>query len=118
MHKKKIFIYDATKGFSRFLKLKLSNDIIIECCTNRKELINYNLTNIDLAFVVLNDQKDVINFIYIYSKIENIVLYSNIEEIVDRLSGIETITALNVNLTKTDLLKQINYSLQLNDIIN
>lgn len=117
MKKKNFFIYDATKGFSRFLKLKLEDDITIECCTNRNELINYSLTNMDLAFVVINDQNDVINFVYIYSKIENIVLYCNIKEITDRLSSVDTITALNTNLTKSDLLKQINFNLQLNNII-
>ncbi len=117
MNKKRIFIYDATKGFSRYLKLKLADDIDILCCTNRKELINYDLSCVDLAFVVINDQDDLINFIYIYSKIENIVLYSNLDEIVDRLSTIDTITALNINHTKSDLLKEIKYNLQLNDII-
>lgn len=117
MNKKRIFIYDATKGFSRFLKLKLADDIDILCCTNRKELINYDLSSVDLAFVVINDQKDIINFIYIYSKIENIVLYSNMKDVIDRLSGIDSITALNTNLTKSDLLKEIKYNLQLNDII-
>lgn len=117
MNKKRVFIYDATKGFSRFLKLHLDNNIDIECCTNKKELINFDLGKIDIAFVVINDQNDLINFIYIYSKIENIVLYSNMEEIKERLSTIDTIITLNTNYTKPELLKEIKYNLQLNNIV-
>ncbi len=110
---KNVFVYDTTKGFSRFIKIYFKNYFDILCCTNKKKLPEQQLTNIDFAFVIINDFDDIISFIWIYSKVKIIFIGSNMDIIKKKLKHEESIILLDLSKNKDELRIEIKNKLKL-----
>ena len=117
MNRKKIFVYDSGKGFSRFLKINFGNESEFICCTNKKRLEGFNLTEVDFAFVIINDFEDVTNLLWILGKVNNIYVASFIKDINDKLKDNDMITLLNLNLKKHEMIAEIRHYIQLQDLV-
>lgn len=109
----KIFIYDSSKGFSRFLKLNLSKNHEIHICTSREKLPSFYSHDFDCAFVNFNDKDDLEYLFVIFHEINKIFVSTNLFEIKDMISKCLSINFLNIDTTKTELMKTINHNLEL-----
>jgi hypothetical protein len=56
--RKRIFVYDVSKGFSSFIKHYYDEKMEIDICTKKKNLANYKLSSYDFCFFSVNDIDD------------------------------------------------------------
>jgi hypothetical protein len=117
MDKKKVFVYDSAKGFSRFIKMNFNKEFEIISCTNKKRLIEYDLNKIDFAFFIINDFDDIINFIWTFSKVKRIYLGTHNEEINKKLKDNEAIVLLNLSQKKTELIEEIKQNIKIYNLV-
>lgn len=117
INKKKVFVYDSAKGFSRFIKINFKNQFEVISCTNKKKLIEYKLDNIEFAFFIINDLDDIINFIWTFSKISRIYLGTHNEEINKKLKDNDSIVLLNLSQKKTDLIEEIKQNIKIYKLV-
>lgn len=110
---KNVFVYDTTKGFSRFIKKYFKNYFNILCCTNKKKLPEQELTNIDFAFIIINDFDDIISFIWIYSKVKILFIGTNMIKLKTKLKDEESIILLDLSKKKDELIIEIKNKLKL-----
>lgn len=111
----KIFVYDSSKGFARFLKLNLSDRHDLSICTNRKNLSEYYNEEFDCAFINFNDSDDLIYLFLIFYQVKKIFVSTNLQNIKQKVLKNNSIHLLDLDEKKSVLLKAINYNL---DMIN
>lgn len=111
---KNILVYDATKGFSRLINYYFKKKYTIVVCNNNKNLDNLNLSNFDTAFVIINRVEDLIFFIDIFSKVENVFFSSTMNEMNQRMTSVYKLTVLDLSMNKDELIKWITFKLSYN----
>lgn len=109
----KIFIYDSSKGFSRFLKLKLSGKHDLFICTNKHNIVNYYHYDFDCAFINFNDIDDLHNLFLIFHNVKRIFVSTNLQYIKEMISGTDSIFLLDLEDKKSKILNEINFNLGL-----
>ena len=113
--KKKVYIYDTSKGFSSFIKHYYSDKMIIDVCTNKKNFNQNDIQKYDLCFFMVNDMDDYFNLMKIYTLIEHFFIVTTNKIIRKKINNLnyEDVVFIDFNNSKPELLEEINYNLML-----
>lgn len=107
--KKKILIYDSSRGYSRFIKLNFKEfDIKSFFEYNNYKDINYD--EFFAIFFIVNQTKDLLDFIWIYKKIDIMFLGTPLVEINKRMKDFEDIIILDLEKKRQEILDLIRFN--------
>ena len=114
-NKNKIFVYDTSRGFCRFVKLNFENDYSIDSCYKKEQFDNFFkiLPYYHNYLFVINNYEDILNLMKLCTKKETILLVIMIKELEDKFDNFDNIIRLDLNQTKKDTIKFLNNYLTL-----
>lgn len=109
---KKILVFDSSGAYLAFIKKHFKNEI---------EVISYEKTNererhlerYDCVFFILNDETELIDLMYMYTKVNVLFISSNYNKINEKLKQLDNVVVLNFNQTKDVIVKQLRFCLDL-----
>lgn len=104
MNRKKLFIYDTSKGYIIFLKNSLSKFYNIEFCKKESNLKNFDFEDYFAAILIINDYDNFKKIAEINSKIKFILVGSGLKKIHFRYPYIENVVYFDLNLKKEALI--------------
>jgi hypothetical protein len=105
IQKKRVLVFDTSKGYSRLIYRFFGNSFEIIQCANSKNLYSYNKLDFDCALVIINHKEDVLNLSYIHSKVNTVFLGSRIKDFDHSLYKMDGIIYLDLFDRKTVFLK-------------
>ncbi len=111
MNKRRVFVYDPTRGFSRFLRVKYRDGYDFNICNNPKRFQELFVSKYDISFIVINTNDDLLNFAYMYENSKYIFVGSTHDEFNEMLNKFKRVILLDLKLKKTDVLSLINVNL-------
>lgn len=106
MNKKRLFIYDTTKGFARFIKTKFSNEYEISTCNTKRKLIDYNFKEMEVAFINIYRYEDVVDFFFIRSKVKFVFVLSKLADVKLMLEEFQDVHFFSTDMLKSDMIRQ------------
>lgn len=113
MQKEKILIYDFKRGFSRFIKLRLSAKYEFEIFNNKSLLKDLKIDEHLAVIMIIADYTDLVDLLYIHSRTKNIIVFCEIEAIKYKIYDLEDIILLDLNKIKKELLIDIKTNFDL-----
>ena len=115
--RKKVFIYDTSKGYSRLISKIYGEIFEITQCKYEKKINQYVIEQNDFAIVIINHRDDISNLIQIRSKVKIIFLGSRIKSIDFSIYSIEGIVNLNLFERRKIFLLKLETKLKELDLI-
>ncbi len=112
--KKKVLVFDTSKGYSRLIYRFFGNSFDIKQCPNAKTLYSYDIADFDCALVIINHQDDMLCLTHIYPSVKNIFLGARIKDFDHTIYRLDRIIYLNLFDRKTIFLKYL--IIKLNEI--
>lgn len=111
----KIFVYDTSRGFYRFIKLHFENDFSIDLCNKIEQFDNFNknLPQYQHSIFVINSHEDILNLLKLFSKTNTILLAVMVKDLEDKFDDFDNIIKLNLNLPKRELINFLQKYLSL-----
>ena len=111
----KIFVYDTSRGFYRFIKLNYEKEYSIDLCSRIDQFEDFapNLPNYQHCFFIINSKDDVLNLLKLFSKTSKIFLAVMVTELENEFDNFENFIKLNLNLSKKELTNFLNKYLTL-----
>lgn len=116
MDKKRVFVFDGSRGFSRFIKTNFSNQFEIDICFNFSKLEECFIGNYKLAFVSINSYEDLMPFAFVYGKVDFVFVCSGLNDINAMLPKLEKVVSLDLKMISSDVLITINNYLRVIDL--
>jgi hypothetical protein len=106
----KIFVYDTSRGFYRFIKLNYEKEYSIDLCNKKNQFEDFapNLPKYNHCFFIINSKDDVLNLLKLFSKTSKIFLAVMVRELENEFDNFENFIKLNLNLSKKDLTNFLN----------
>jgi len=106
----KIFVYDTSRGFYRFLKLNYEKEYSIDLCCRKDQFEDFapNLPKYNHCFFIINSKDDVLNLLKLFSKTSKIFLAVMVTELENEFDIFENFIKLNLNMSKKDLINFLN----------
>ncbi len=115
--RRKVFIYDTSKGYSRLISKVYGEVFDITQCKYEKKINQYPIEQNDFAFVIINHRDDILKLIQIRSKVKIIFLGSRIKSIDYSIYNIEGIINLNLFERRKTFLMRLDAKLNELDLI-
>lgn len=115
MKKKRLFVYDTTRGFARFIKINFANEYEISTCNLKRNLLDYNIEEIQIAFININQYEDVVDFFFIRSRVKFVFAISKLPDVKLMLQEFQDVIFLDIDMLKSDTIRQILDSLKIMD---
>lgn len=107
MNKNRLFVYDTTRGFARFIKINFSNEYEIASCNLKKKLDDFNIDQMEVAFVNIDKYEDVVDFFFIKSKVKFVFAISRLPDVKLMLEEFQDVIFLDIDKLKSDIIRQI-----------
>ncbi len=107
MNRKRLFVYDTTRGFARFIKINFANEYEISTCNLKRNLLDYNIEEIKVAFININQYEDVVDFFYIRSKVKFVFALTKLPDVKLMLQEFQDVIFLDIDMLKSDTIRQI-----------
>ena len=111
--KKNILVYDSSHAYLAFIKKQFSEEFTVKNYVKLDHNEVENLDRYDAIFFMINNETELIDLMYIYTKVNNLFISSNYRKINDRLDEFNNITILNLNNSKKQIAEQIRFHLNL-----
>lgn len=107
----KILVYDTSKGLGRLINKNFKNEYEITLCLYYDELFNYDLKQFKVAFFIINENEDIINFIAVRNHVKIIFVSSNKQEINQILKLLNNIELIDMQIPKNKMIDKIRFHL-------
>lgn len=110
--KKKVLIYDSSSIYLNFLEKKIGKHLTE---VNFRKLDNIDAVDFegfDALLFVLNDEKELVDLMWLHTLIPNIIITSRLKKLTNRLSNFDTISLLDLDNPNYKIIN--NICLQLN----
>ncbi len=104
--KNRIFVYDTSRGFYRFIKLHFEKDFSIDLCNKIDQFDDFykNLPYYQHCIFVVNSHVDLINLLRLFSKTDTILLAVMVKDLENKFDDFNNIIKLNLDLPKKELI--------------
>ena len=113
--KPKVFVYDTSRGFSRFIKSQYGNQFEIDVCSYpvrfREKAIEKGIY--DFAFININSYEDLSVFVALDGLIDHIFVSSPLLDVKRLLPKYSKVVLLDSTLLRRDTVKIINSNVAL-----
>jgi hypothetical protein len=108
---KKALIYDSSKGFSSFIKRNYSEKLELDICNNKFNLKNYNSSNYQICFFMVNDIEDYFLLKKYYFEIEYFFIISYKTTLLEKIKKLEYTNAVLIDSdhSKKYILDLVNF---------
>jgi hypothetical protein len=111
--KKRMLIYDTSKGFHRFMKLNFTENYIVDSFFDFKDSKDIIYEDYCAIFFIINESSEVLDLISIYSKDKSIFVGTRLGNVTQHLQNIEDITILDLIQSRHSMIDFINFHLKL-----
>lgn len=108
MEKLNVFVYDTSRGFSRFIKSNYQEEFNIEVCCYAQRFGEMSLKTYDFAFVTINGYEDLSVFTALDFRVKYIFVNSPFLDVKKILSKSCKLIPLGTELLRVDILKIID----------
>ena len=115
--KKNILLFDKTHAYKSFFR-KNFIDILNFVDYNKFDDFNdINFDDYDAVIFILNEEKELIDLMWAYTKVKKLYLSTKFNKINKRMRDMENIILLDLNKNKNEILKDIRFFMNLNEPI-
>lgn len=111
--KKKIIIYDTSKGFSRFMKLNFSERYEVVLFFDFKDFRDIDFEEYSAGFFIINESTEVFDLMLIYSKIQSLFVGSRLPTISKSLNNVDDITIIDLTRSRQEMVEFIDFNLKI-----
>lgn len=111
--KKKMIIYDTSKGFHRFMKLNFTENYIVDSFFDFKDLKDVILDEYSAIFFIINESNEVFDLISIFSRERSIFVGTRLSNVTQHLKNIEGITIIDLMQSRQSMIDFIHFHLKL-----
>lgn len=109
--KKKILVYDTSRGIASEIKKKFNYDYEIVFCIKKNDLNNVDLNSFFATIIIINDYEDLIKIDLFKRKIKNIIASSSLKENHFSLNEIPDLTTFELNTHRKNMISFIKENL-------
>lgn len=111
--KKKIIIYDTSRGFHRFMKLNFANDYEVDSVFDFKGIKDIDFDEYSAIFFIINESTEVFDLIALYSKGKSIFVGTRLSNTTESLQNIEGITIIDLIQSRQQMVDFIHFHLKI-----
>lgn len=111
--KKKILVYDTSKGYCRFLKLNFNNEFEVKSFFEYGSYEDVNFDEFETAFFIVNQPSELLDLFVFYSKIGQIFLGSRSAEINRSIKNFDGVVFLDLLQKRQEMVDSIKFNLSL-----
>lgn len=104
--KKRVLIYGNQKCFSKYLKCKFQDVLILDVCKNIKDL-KEELDTYSVIVLVIYTEEDLFDFFKIYRSGIPMVICSFNKRVLEFLMDLENLYLLDTSKIRSEILKQL-----------
>ena len=118
--KEKILIYDSSLGYGIYFEKLFKKDYEIQLINKKHNFSKIDLFYFDHIVFMVNEPEDVDLFAKIYSSNKGINLFAGITQnrFKIQFQNLQEVHLINMELSKTDIIKYINKKLNINQTKN
>jgi hypothetical protein len=103
--KKKIFVYDTSRGISRLVKANFDSEYEIDYCYKNEHIDNYNLSGYFGAILIINDFDDFERIKNISKKVSLVLSSSSIKKSFLEYPQLDNVIVFDLNIKRKDMIK-------------
>ena len=107
-----IYVYDTSRGFSRFIKSKFEEQFDVKVISSQQEIKKYKTEDLGILLFIVNDGVDAILFSNMFYNTKHVFLGIAAKHLEDRFVNYNNVIAVDLELPKKELFQYINYHLQ------
>lgn len=112
-NKKKILIYDTSKGFSRFIKLNFSDRYDVTLFFDYKDFRDIRFEEYSAGFFIINESIEAFDLMLIYSKLKSLIVGSRVPIISKNLNNVDDITIIDLTKSRQEMVEFIDFNLKI-----
>lgn len=106
--KKNILMYDSSHGYLAFMKKQFKTEYEI-FNYEKLEVSEIDLDSYNAVIFIINNEIELIDLMYIYTKVEYLFIFTNFKKINKRMEEFNNITILNLHKSKKQIAEQIRF---------
>lgn len=106
MMKKRVLLYGNQKCFSKYLKCKFQDVLVLDVCKNFKDL-TAELNTYSVIVLVIYTEEDLFDFFKIYRSEIPLVICSFNKRVLEFLMDLENLYLLDTSKIRSEILKQL-----------
>lgn len=106
MMKKRVLLYGNQKCFSKYLKCKFQDVLVLDVCKNFKDL-TAELNTYSVIVLVIYTEEDLFDFFKIYRSEIPLVICSFNKRVLEFLMDLENLYFLDTSKIRSEILKQL-----------
>jgi len=107
-----IYVYDTSRGFSRFIKAKFEEQFDVKVISSQQEIKKYKTEDLGILLFIVNDGVDALLFSNMFYNTKHVFLGIAAKHLEDRFVNYNNVIAVDLELPKKELFQYINYHLQ------
>lgn len=104
--KKRVLLYGNQKCFSKYLKCKFQDVLVLDVCKNFKDLTD-ELNTYSVIVLVIYTEEDLFDFFKIYRSEIPLVICSFNKRVLEFLMDLENLYLLDTSKIRSEILKQL-----------
>lgn len=104
--KKRVLLYGNQKCFSKYLKCKFQDVLVLDVCKNFKDL-TAELNTYSVIVLVIYTEEDLFDFFKIYRSEIPLVICSFNKRVLEFLMDLENLYLLDTSKIRSEILKQL-----------
>lgn len=111
--KKKLLVYDSSRGYNRFIKLNFKNEfeVVNYFDYNNSKDINYD--EFEVVFFIVNQPIELIDVVLFFTKNCTLFLGTRLLEINNRIKDLDDIIFLDLELNRQEMVDFIKFNFKI-----
>ena len=110
---KNILLYDKSHAYKSFFRKNFIDILNIVDYNKFDDFNDINFDDYDAVIFILNEEKELIDLMWAYTKVKNLFLSTKFNKINKRMRDLEHVTMLDLNKNKNEILKDIRFFMNL-----
>ena len=100
--KKKLFVFDPTRGFACEMRKKFSSDYEITCCTNNKDLEKISYDGFLAGIIIINDMDEMEKLSFLKLKLKHLIVSTTLRKSMCSIPSLEDLVEFDLNLCRKE----------------
>lgn len=111
--KKKILIYDTSRGYNRFIKLNFKDEFEVVNYFDYDNSKSINYDEFNAVFFIINQPIELIDLVFVSSKNFTLFLGTPLLEIVSKVKELDDVIFLDLQMSRKEMVDFINFNFKI-----
>lgn len=100
--KKKLFVFDSTRGFACEVRKKFSSDYEITCCSRKKDLEKISYDDYLAGIIIINDVDEIGKLSFLKLKLRHLLVSTTLRKNMYSIPPLEDMVEFDLNLCRKE----------------